>query len=122
MILLVEDEAMLRRLNTRTLTDLGYSVVPAGSVEEAQYLLRGLRHVSLVITDLDLPDASGAVLIDYVHRHLPGLPVLLVTGSHDRGRAIAGSGLHQVQLLLKPFEAEQLAGAVQRLLPLLPAA
>ena len=60
-ILLVEDEAMLRRLAGRGLARYGYTVLEAGSAEEALTMLDAhVQDVSLIVTDLTLPGSEPA--------------------------------------------------------------
>ncbi|EYD75520.1 hypothetical protein Rumeso_02866 [Rubellimicrobium mesophilum DSM 19309] len=80
MILVVDDEELVRQSVEEGLQELGYRVVPANSAEKALELVRaGLRPDALV-TDHMMPGMSGAQLASELRRCLPGLPVLLITG------------------------------------------
>ena len=61
-ILVLEDEALLRRCLTRLLERHGHEVIPAASLEEARDLLRG-RSVDAAILDVRLPDGNGLDLL-----------------------------------------------------------
>ena len=91
-VLVVDDEHLMRMTLRHKLTREGYRVDLAGSAREAtDRLLR--FHYDLVLTDLRLNDACGVEVLQTAHRVDPHLPVLVLTGSDDDPAAVdAASG------------------------------
>jgi signal transduction histidine kinase len=112
-LLLVEDDAALRRATARVLRRVGYRVVEAVDGQDALRII-GAREIplSLVVTDLRMPRLNGAELAEIVHRDHPRLPLLLLTGYDDGSQPIRTSH----RLLTKPFDPGQLVTAVEELL------
>lgn len=115
-ILIVEDEGVVRRVVARVLRRQNYQVIEAGSAEEAWPTLDRCSP-DLVITDLDLPGASGEILARELQQSHPRVPLLVMTGWHDRARQIAERGAERIATLSKPFNGQDLVAAVQRALP-----
>lgn len=112
-ILIVEDDARLRIAMTRILTALGYHTIATRSAADARS--RAAHEPSdLVVSDVVLPDANGATLLDELRRcERPIARGLLVTGYAASELAQPPS---EVMLLLKPFTPDQLGRAVRQVL------
>lgn len=115
-VLVVEDEFQVRQITTENLRELGYSVIEAANGREALALLANRPDVSLLFTDIVMPEMNGRELADQVHTLLPGLPVLYTTG-YTRN-AIIHNGMvdYGIAFLPKPFTIEQLARKVRLVL------
>jgi CheY-like chemotaxis protein len=117
-VLVVEDEAPLRRLVARVLGSLGYKVFVAGSGPEALELLDDLdQPPDLLLSDVILPGGmqGNEVAAAFVER-IPGLPVLYVSG-HARDAIVHSGRLNEgVNFLGKPFTPESLATKVREVL------
>jgi CheY-like chemotaxis protein len=116
-ILLVEDELPVRMLFRRTLLNQGYSVLEAGSAEDALALVAE-KHgpIDLMLTDSVLPGASGPALALELAATRPEMKVLFVSGYSADG-VLQDRGLTPGQAFLqKPFELEALASKVRELL------
>ena len=103
-ILLVEDNADARAMTGELLSMLGHTVLAVGTAEEALSLL-GTPGLELLLTDISLPQMSGAQLADIVARDHPQLEVVFSTG---HAPAYAGVSDPQARFLIKPFSIEQL--------------
>ncbi|MBI3200512.1 MAG: response regulator [Myxococcales bacterium] len=117
-ILVVEDEAPVRAIMLRILQGAGYSVTAVETVQDAVQVMTDLaRPVDALLTDYQLPDGTGAQVIDALARHRPGVPCLLTTGymNADVER------LADVPLLPKPFTPSELKARVAELMPARPA-
>ncbi|MEO7353097.1 MAG: ATP-binding protein, partial [Gemmatimonadales bacterium] len=115
-LLLVEDEATLRRVVARLLRNSGYVVEEAESVEQARMLLANSEPFKLVITDVVMPGASGRELGEYIAAE-GGPPVLYTSGYTEDTvflRRIREEGL---PFLAKPFTVDELLAAVRPLVP-----
>ncbi len=113
-ILVVEDEARLRRYAARTLSAAGYRVLEASGAAAARELLMTHTEVELLFTDIVMPGGtSGLELADWVARHYPGTGVLLTTGYSDQAaRAVDGG----YSILSKPYGETGLLAAVRQAL------
>ncbi|OFW57321.1 MAG: hypothetical protein A2133_03155 [Actinobacteria bacterium RBG_16_64_13] len=117
-ILVVEDEATVRDLVTRVLSDEGYIVIAARDGAQALALLNDpARSIDLVLTDVVLPGRlQGDVLVQRASALRPGLPVLLMSG-HPRHLIKFGRGLETgVNYLQKPFNPSSLSRKVREVL------
>jgi two-component system, cell cycle sensor histidine kinase and response regulator CckA len=116
-ILLVDDESSLRRGIARGLRGAGYRVLEAGSAEAALWLLSvTLEPPTLLLSDVEMPGASGAELLERARRVLPGLPAQLMSGcSREELLERQMIGPHQ-DLLQKPFGLSCLLAKLERLL------
>ncbi len=116
-ILLVEDEAGVRRLVRRSLEQLGYRVLEAGEPLEALALSeRTAGPIDLLVTDVVMPQMSGRQLAERVQAQRPGTKVLFLSGYDDEPIARAGVLEPGLQFLAKPFTLEALARKVREAL------
>ena len=116
-ILVVEDEANVRRFTTEALHELGYAVIEGGTAAEGMRLLQAHPDIALLFTDLVLPDESGRLLAARARRERPGLKVLFTTGyAGDSGRVDAEAALLRRDLIAKPFTVATLGEKVREVL------
>jgi PAS domain S-box-containing protein len=117
-ILLVEDDAALRTVTARILAAYGYSVLQAGSGEEALGLLSAQRQapVQLLMTDVVMPGMGGGELAKRVRAARPGTKVLFTSGYSDEVMLRQLLREPEVVLLQKPFTPETLTRKVRAVL------
>ena len=113
-ILLVEDHEDTRHAMSKLLTRWGHTVEAAGTVREA-LAQADAAHFNLLVSDLGLPDAHGAELMEELRRRGHGMPGIAVSGfgmeaDVQRSRA-AGFQQH----LTKPVAAQQLKALLEEL-------
>jgi len=106
-ILVVDDETNICRLLDRFLTRLGYTIQTASSVPEAIGML-GPDRFDLVLTDLRLPGLSGLDLLAEVRVRAPGTRMILMSAHADVTHAAAAIERGIDQLVIKPFDLEDL--------------
>jgi PAS domain S-box-containing protein len=114
-VLLVEDDASVRRLSRRALEVAGFQVLEAESGEQALRLAAD-DAPDIVVTDIVMPGMSGLELADRLAARHPGVPVLFVSGYAEdaaENRLALSTGR---ELLGKPFRPQQLVEHVRRLL------
>jgi PAS domain S-box-containing protein len=117
LILLVEDDDLVRPCSVEMIEGLGYRVVAAREGNEALGLLETHPEIRLVFTDLGLPGTlNGEELAQRVRKLRPGMNILFTTGyvrsgKAPRSRDVAGTGM-----IPKPFTLAALGEALERLL------
>ena len=115
-ILVVEDDPLMRRLTSETLQELGYTVFNSENALEALAILDREPNIKLLFTDVVMPDTNGKKLADEAVRRHPGLKVLFTTG-YTANAVVHGGVLDTgVDLISKPFTLDQLAAKVRSVL------
>ncbi|MFY9837796.1 MAG: response regulator [Xanthobacteraceae bacterium] len=111
-VLVVEDESLIRWNIADHLRQAGYTVVEAASGEEAVAICKSDTSIDIVFTDIHLiGSASGWDVAERVRADHPNVSVLYTSGkSIDRGRCIPGSAF-----LAKPYRYDDVANACDRL-------
>jgi len=112
-VLLVEDNDLIRMSEADMLTELGCEVLEAGSAEEAFPLLENGR-IDVLVSDLGLPGMSGEDFCREVRRRWPQIGIVFATGM-DAGPDLADSS--RTALLTKPHDLEQLKEALDKVSP-----
>ena len=114
-ILLVDDEANLRRLVCLLLTEEGHSVGEAGSLADAKVSLD--RDIpDLVITDQKLGDGEGLDVLECVHRADETIPVLMLSAYASVELAVQAMRLGAFDVISKPFDLPAIISKVELLL------
>jgi signal transduction histidine kinase/CheY-like chemotaxis protein len=115
-ILLVEDDPLVRRSTAETLNELGYTVYDSDCAANALAVLDRIAQVKLLFTDVVMPDMNGRQLATEARRRRPALKVLFTTGY--TANAIVHGGIldSDVQFISKPFTLDQLAAKVRAVL------
>ena len=109
-VIVVEDDPILRDLLSKYLDQLGYALQAVEDALSALPLLRGAPYVAIV--DVHLPGASGLWLADQIREISPTTAVVLATGDATiPANQSMRAGI--VAYLVKPFELEGVAAAVQ---------
>lgn len=118
-LLVVDDDEQIRRLLAFLLEPLGHTVIEAGSVEEAQELLRE-RTPDLILLDVQLPGRSGNDLLAEIRadERMRLLPVVMLTGAPNREARLKAIHAGVTDFIAKPFSSEELLARVRALLQL----
>jgi CheY-like chemotaxis protein len=116
-LLVVEDNDSLLRLTVEALESLGYRVLAMGTPSEAIALAEaGLEGVSLLVTDVVMPEMNGLELADRLCQRRPGLKCLFVSGYSADIMASQGFLPEGLAFLQKPFSIGSLAIKVREIL------
>ena len=117
-ILLVDDDAAVRRVTAEQLEEAGYAVLPADAGPAALALLDAGEAVDLLVSDLSMPGMDGVAVIREAQRRRKGLPAILLTGfaTNAAELAVGGALSGTFSLLRKPIEAHALAERAAMLL------
>jgi two-component system, cell cycle sensor histidine kinase and response regulator CckA len=105
-VLVVEDEASLRRLIVRMLTRGGYRVIEAADGSEALARCEREESVDVLLTDVVLPGMSGPEVADSLRRLRADVKVLYMSGYPQE--VVASQGALDAPLVEKPFTADDL--------------
>ncbi len=116
-ILVVEDEELLRVILCRELMNAGYVAVEARDGRDALRVLRGERPIDLVLTDMIMPVMDGAELALEIKRRWPERRVLAMSAYTPTELFRFGIPHIDGPFLRKPFTAEELIAAVGAALP-----
>lgn len=117
-ILLVDDEALVRRIGRTLLTKLGYEILEAADGLEALEICRVKGDsISLVLLDLTMPNLTGKETFAQLHEMLPDLPVLICSGYLvDLNEFTSECGACPDGFVQKPYSFGDMAGMVRKTL------
>lgn len=111
-ILVVDDEAPIRKLLRVGLATEGYAILEAGSAREANELLRQTRP-DLILLDLGLPDMQGHDLLTKWRNDLFDLPILILSSRTDESGIVQALELGADDYVTKPFGTKELVARIR---------
>jgi putative two-component system response regulator len=114
-ILVVDDEAGMRSILSRSLWEAGFSCATAKDGEEALALLRDGVY-AIMLCDLRMPGIDGMEVLERARAHDPDMVVIMVTALAGLSTALAAIRAGAYDYLTKPFQFEQVMLAVRRAL------
>lgn len=114
-LLVVDDDARLRSLLQRFLTEQGFRVSTAGDANEARAALKSLAF-DLIVLDVMMPGETGLELVDSLRRNRDEVPVLMLTARGDPDDRVAGFEAGADDYLAKPFDPRELAHRIRTIL------
>ncbi|HET8759560.1 MAG TPA: response regulator [Nitrospiria bacterium] len=115
-VLVVDDEADVRKAVNLALTKSGYDVVEADDGKRAVEVINSDDNalcVDVVICDIRMPRVNGVEAIAYFRREFPTLPVIVLTGFPDVQLATSLLKQGVADYVVKPVERDTLAAAVE---------
>jgi DNA-binding NtrC family response regulator len=112
-ILIVEDEAKMRRLLELNLGDDGFTTLSAGDAETGLKFLRE-ESVDLVLTDLKLPGMGGLDFLQAVKQINPAMPVVVMTAYGSVETAVDAMKRGASDYVLKPFSLAEMRMVVHK--------
>lgn len=120
-VLIIDDEAEIRRNLTVGLTQEDYSVVACPDGLSAIHELNQARRQGLafdyLVTDIFMPDIDGLKILKVIKNQYPDLPVLVITGFGDERLEVTALSEDNTGYLDKPFEIPDLVAALDELQP-----
>ena len=114
-VLVVEDEHVVRRVVVEVLHQLGYAALEAVDGEAGLAALKSNEAIHLLISDIGLPGMNGRALANASRQLRPELQVLLMTGYASDASAPEGFAAG-MEMITKPFTVEVLASRLRKLL------
>ena len=116
-ILIAEDDAMVREMAHDTLKKYGYTVLKASSGKEALQICREYKgDIHLLLTDVVMPGMSGKVLADEIKPLHPDIKVLFMSGYTDNAIVHRGMLDEGIRFIQKPFSPHDLVCKVRQIL------
>jgi len=112
-ILIVEDEAKMRRLLELNLGEDGFTTLSAGDAESGLKLLREST-VDLVVTDLKLPGMNGLEFLQAIKRQNAALPVVVMTAFGTVETAVEAMKAGASDYVLKPFSLSEMRMVIRK--------
>ncbi len=110
-ILIVDDEAMIRRALDKFLTDLGYKTWTAENGREGLEVIKR-EQIDLVLVDLMMPEMNGVELIRNIKQVSPSTVCIIMTAFGTITSAVEGMKAGAYHYLTKPFELDDIASLV----------
>jgi PAS domain S-box-containing protein len=108
-VLVVEDEALVRMSAVEMLQAMGFRTLAAGTAAEARRQLEGDRRIDILFTDVGLPDVKGPALALEARKLRPELKVVFASGYNSER---AAAGMETGVYLAKPYAREALEQAM----------
>ena len=110
-VLVVDDEALLRMLAADIVEEAGYAAVEARNAAEALSILEGRADICLLITDVNMPGQLDGIALAHITREKwPAVGIMIVSGRirPDPSSLPAGS-----QFMPKPFDADKVIAEIR---------
>ena len=113
-VLLVEDELLLRMDATAMVAEAGFEVVEAGDADEAIAILESRRDIGIVFTDIQMPGSmDGLKLACAVRGRWPPIKIVATSGLVDVGEKDLPEG---GRFLAKPYQPKELTDVLRELM------
>lgn len=117
LILLIDDDDSLRRVTEYNLTSAGFQVVVASSGQQGLASFRALAP-DLVVTDVQLGDMSGLLVLTEVKNESPETPVVIITAFGSIEMAVLAMNQGAFNFITKPFDRDTLRRTCEKALEL----
>jgi len=116
-VLVIDDDADVRKLVRVTLVKAGYDVVEAEDGEGGILAVQASEDppkFDVILCDLMMPKVSGWEAIAYFRSHCPSIPVIVMTAKDDVESVLTSFEFRTVNYLLKPVQPDTLKAAVAK--------
>jgi CheY-like chemotaxis protein len=109
LVLVAEDDVLIRAVLAEALRDAGFRVVEAGSGDEAIDYIHSGAPLDLVVSDIEMPGKTDGIgLAQLLQRELPHLPIILTSGGLR--------STSKVPFFSKPYDINQLIARISKIL------
>jgi PAS domain S-box-containing protein len=115
-VLVVEDEGVVRGLIVDVLEDLGYVSLEAVDGPSGLALLQSSRRIDLLVTDIGLPGLNGRQVADAARALRPDLKILFMTGYAENAALASGFLEPGMAMITKPFAMDALANRIRAMI------
>ena len=114
-ILVVDDEARMRKLVRDFLTNKGFTVIEAGDGEEAVDTFFAQKDIALVLLDVMMPKMDGWEVLKTIRKYSQ-VPVIMLTARSEERDELQGFSLGVDEYISKPFSPKILVARVDAIL------
>ena len=114
-ILVVDDEARMRKLVKDFLTIKGYQVIEAGDGEEAVEIFFQQKDIALILLDVMMPKMDGWEVLKTIRLHSK-VPIIMLTARGEERDELQGFDLGVDEYISKPFSPKILVAGVEAIL------
>ena len=114
-ILVVDDEARMRKLVKDFLTIKGYQVIEAGDGEEAVEIFFQQKDIALILLDVMMPNMDGWEVLKTIRLHSK-VPIIMLTARGEERDELQGFDLGVDEYISKPFSPKILVARVEAIL------
>ena len=111
-ILIIEDDAALREALSATLEVAGYPYIALPHAQQAMEAV-ARESIGLIITDVNLPEMNGIQLLDWLNKHYPMIPVVIMTAYSSVKNAVVAMQKGALDYLAKPFSHQELLSKIE---------
>ncbi len=113
-VLVVEDEALIRLATAEHLRSCGFKVIEAATGAEAQEIMLAGLHVDIVFSDITMPGPmDGIAFAKWLHTHEPDLPVVLTSGVPSSLAAAKAACANVHALEHKPYDFDKIVAQLR---------
>ncbi len=113
-LLVVDDDASVRRSLSETLTEEGYKVRSAESAEEALTLVAEAPRPDVVLSDVRMPGLDGLELLELIRERSPSMDVILITAYDEMPAVVRAMREGALDFLVKPLDLDELLSVLER--------
>ena len=111
-VLVVDDEASIRRALSTTLGGMGFEIATAATGEEAVAMVRA-RHYDALLLDINMPGMGGVSACREVRELKPGLPILMLTVRDSEDDKVEALDAGADDYITKPFHLRELTARLR---------
>ncbi len=112
-VLIVEDEPLVRLTGADLLAEAGFEVLEAGNADQALRILKSTQDVRVVFSDVEMPGSlDGLGLAHNIRRRWPGIEIVLTSGHHISEETIPREG----RFVAKPYDGQVLVRQVEEMM------
>ncbi|HEX7874399.1 MAG TPA: PAS domain-containing protein [Sphingobium sp.] len=115
-VLVVEDEPVVRGLIVEVLAELGYRAIEASDGPKGLEVIQSAQRIDLLITDIGLPGLNGRQVADAARIVRPDLKILFMTGYAENAALASGFLEPGMAMVTKPFAMEVLASRIRAII------
>lgn len=117
LVLVVEDEVLIRMAAADHLRSCGFKVAEAGNAAEAQELIMSGLKVDVVFSDITMPgQVDGIALAQWLHEHAAGVPVILTSGVTSSLEAARQACANVHAMAPKPYDYDGIVVSIRKAL------
>jgi DNA-binding NtrC family response regulator len=112
-ILIVDDELNMRLVLSAMLKKEGFEVASAANGREALQILKSNK-ISVVVTDLKMPDIDGMELLTRISEQYPEIPVIMITAHGTVATAVEALKMGALDYITKPFDLDEFKNVISK--------